>query len=104
MKRLLLLYLKMPVTKSAKKALRRDRRRAVINKLIKEKLKKVISLARKKPNIENLKKASSVLDQAAKRGLIHRRKASRLKSRLARLAKKTETEKKVKPPPKKKSK
>lgn len=74
----------MPITKSAKKALRRDRRRAVINKLIKEKLKKVISLARKKPSQETLKQATSALDQAVKKGLIHKNKASRLKSRLAK--------------------
>ena len=77
----------MPITKSAKKALRRDRRRTTVNKLIKEKLKRVVLLARKKPTLENLKKASSLLDQAAKKGLIHQKKASRLKSRLAKLVK-----------------
>ena len=77
----------MPVTKSAKKALRRDRRRATINKRIKEKIKEVLKRVRKSPTKKNLQEASSVLDKAAKKKVIHKNKASRLKSRLAKLKK-----------------
>lgn len=77
----------MPVTKSAKKALRRDRRRREINLKIKIPLKKAIKSARQNPTLKTLKKASSWLDQAVKKNFIHRNKAARLKSRLAKLLK-----------------
>ncbi len=75
----------MPQTKSAKKALRKDRRRAKINILVKKNLKRAVSLARKKKSQEAFRKASSLLDQAAKKKIIHKNKAARLKSRLAKL-------------------
>lgn len=73
----------MPVTKSALKALRQDRRRTRFNLLIGKRIKQVLKETRLKPSLSNLKKASSVLDRAAKNKVIHRNKAARLKSRLA---------------------
>lgn len=75
----------MPVTKSAKKALRRDQRRRKINLKIKIPLKKAIKTARKGPTQKTLGKAFSWLDQAVKKHLIHKNKAARLKSRLSSL-------------------
>lgn len=74
----------MPVTPSARKKMRQDKKRRLINLRVLEKLKKLLSIARKNPTLENLKKASVIIDRAAKRGIIHENKAARLKSRLAK--------------------
>jgi small subunit ribosomal protein S20 len=78
----------MPVIKSAKKALRRDKRRALVNERIKEKVKAILKKTRKNPQKKNLKEAFAFLDRAAKKKVIHKNKANRLKSRLTKLAKK----------------
>ena len=78
----------MPVTKSALKALKKDRRRTVVNKEIRLKIKKVLSQARKNPSPKLISQATKTLDRAAKKRVIHPNKAARLKSRLAKLAKK----------------
>ncbi len=77
----------MPVIQSAKKALRRDRRRAVVNKEIKIKIKEILKSTRKNPNKKNLDLSFKILDRAAKKKVIHQNKASRLKSRLSKLLK-----------------
>lgn len=92
----------MPITKSAKKALRVGSRRHSINlrvkRAYKEAVRDVRRLANEKPvttealkgneTLKNaLTKAYSELDKAAKKGVIHKNKASRLKSRLAKMAK-----------------
>ena len=70
----------MPITKSAKKALRQTLRRTKDNSLLKAKLKKAIKTA--KPS--NVAEVSSIIDKAAKKKIIHPNRASRLKSRLAK--------------------
>lgn len=75
----------MPVTKSAKKALRKDRRRTIINKQIKRRLKEAIKTFKKNPSNKAYGLVSSLLDRTAKKKVIHKNKAARLKSRLARL-------------------
>ncbi len=77
----------MPVIQSAKKALRRDRRRAVVNKSLKNKIKEVLKKTRQNPNKKNLDLSFKTLDRAAKKKIIHQNKASRLKSRLSKLLK-----------------
>ncbi|MBI4039427.1 30S ribosomal protein S20 [Candidatus Daviesbacteria bacterium] len=77
----------MPIIKSAIKKLRQDRRREAHRRAIKKKLKEAILAFKKKPTSENLSLASSQLDKAAKRHVIHRNKASRLKSNLSSLIK-----------------
>lgn len=108
----------MPITKSAKKALRVSKRRHTINLRVKRAYKgavkdvrktatHVTTEARKKDETQKkrtktaiteaqkknearkntLSKAYSELDKAAKKGIIHKNKASRLKSRLAKLTK-----------------
>ena len=86
----------MPVTKSAEKALRRDRRRSIVNERIRRRVRKILKEARKNPTSKTLALAKSALDRAAKKGVIHKNKAARLKSKLAKLAKKTKNGKKVK--------
>lgn len=79
----------MPVTQSAKKKMRHDKRRYLINQKIRRQMKVVIKAMRKSPTKKALQKASQALDRAAKKGVIHKTKASRLKSRLAKLLQKT---------------
>lgn len=73
----------MPVSTSAKKALRRDVRRTHNNQFYRSRLKTTIDNARSKPTPENLQLAYSVIDKAAKKGIIHDNKAARLKSQLS---------------------
>lgn len=79
----------MPVSKSAEKALRKDQRREAVNRLIRKKIKKALKETRTKPSADNLKRTASILDRAAKKRVIHPKKASRLKSRLAKLNQKS---------------
>ncbi len=81
----------MPITLSAKKALRRDRRRAIVNRRLRDQLKKVLKRARKNPTEKLLNQANSLLDQAARKRIIHPNKAARLKSRLSNPTPKNKT-------------
>ena len=83
----------MPVSKSAKKAWRRDRRRAGVNAKIRLRMKTAVRGVKKNPGQKSLTAAYRRLDIAAKGGVIHKNKAARLK---ARLAKKVVTKKVVK--------
>ena len=84
----------MPIIKSAVKALRQDKKRAKNNMPVKKKFREAVKKARKKPTLKNLKQAYSILDKAAKKKIIHKNKAARLKSRLAKLLKKKKANKK----------
>ena len=84
----------MPITKSAKKALRSSARKRVFNvKRVSEmkdamkRLKKGVSAKNKKEADMLLAKAYKAIDKAAKRGIIKKNTASRKKSRLSRLVK-----------------
>ena len=74
----------MPIIKSAIKKLRKDRKRTILNKKKKDNLKTLIKKARLDNTKENLSAVFSALDKAAKVKLIHKNKASRLKSRLSK--------------------
>ncbi len=80
----------MPVTKSAKRALRVAHRRHEENLITKDLYKKAVKSVRKAVETsadnagELFSKAQSALDTAAKSKTIHRNKAARLKSRLAK--------------------
>lgn len=75
----------MPVIKSAIKKMRKDRTRTTRNKKRESALKKLLKTARRNPNPKNLSVVFSALDKATKVHLIHKNKASRLKSRLSKL-------------------
>lgn len=83
----------MPVIKSAKKKLRADRKREPINEKIKSFIKKTLKKAETKPNPKTINEAFSIIDKGVKKNIIHKNKASRLKSKLSRLLK-TKTKKK----------
>ena len=74
----------MPITKSAKKALRRDKRKQGYNKKAKRKAEQAIKAFNREPNQENLAAAYSAIDRAAKRNIYHQNKVARIKSKLAK--------------------
>lgn len=76
----------MPIIKSAIKKVRKDKKRAERNLKRKVAVKKILKDTRKDPSLKNLSSAFSALDKAAKVNLIHKKKASRLKSRLSKLS------------------
>jgi len=75
----------MPLIKSAIKKVRKDKTRTATNKRRETAMKKVVKEARKSPTEKALQAAFSSLDKATKVNLIHKNKANRLKSRLAKL-------------------
>lgn len=75
----------MPVTKTAKRALRSSRRKQVHNKRITTMLEIAMRKAQKNPTKENIRNAISAADKAAKKGVIHQNKANRLKSQVSSL-------------------
>jgi len=77
----------MPIIKSAKKKLRQDKKRTARNETYKKNYKEAVKavLEKKGKDVKKtLKKAYSKIDKAAKKGIIHKNKAARLKSRVAR--------------------
>ena len=79
----------MPIIKSAKKKLKQDERRTAVNKKYREKMRVALKEARLKKTKKAVQLAYQALDRAAKRKVIHKSKAARLKSRLVKLVKKS---------------
>lgn len=77
----------MPITTSAKKAFRRDKRRTIVNRRIKNKMKLAIKAAKTSGGKKLISRSYSAIDQAAKKNLIHKNKAARLKSQISKQAK-----------------
>ncbi|KKR76765.1 MAG: 30S ribosomal protein S20 [Candidatus Levybacteria bacterium GW2011_GWA2_40_8] len=75
----------MPVTKSAKKKLRKDRKRQIQNQKIETTLEKFIRDTKKSPSVKKVQEAFSLIDKASKKNIIHKNKAGRLKSSLSKL-------------------
>jgi small subunit ribosomal protein S20 len=75
----------MPITKSALKALRQTKKRTIANKPIRSRVKSASDAFKGTPTLEGLSQAFSALDRAAKRHIMHKNKAARLKSRLSKL-------------------
>ncbi len=78
----------MPTHKSAKKAHRKSEKLRQHNKAVKSRLKTAFKEALNQTDAakktEQIKKAFSLIDKAAKRKLIPKNRAARLKSRLSR--------------------
>lgn len=75
----------MPVTKTAKRALRGSKRKEIINKIIMSRLEIAIKLAKKLKSKKTVETAASLADRASKTSTIHKNKASRIKSQLSKL-------------------
>jgi len=85
----------MPITKSAKKALRQNVRGKIRNlkrknamKALVKQTRKLASTQKKEEAISLLPKLYKAIDKAAKRGIIKKNAASRKKSRLTKLLQK----------------
>lgn len=76
----------MPVIKSAKKKLRKDKRREKANLKVTGTMKKVLKESRKTLTVKKISEAAKAIDKAAKKSIIHKNKAARLKSRLYKLS------------------
>lgn len=75
----------MPVIKSAIKKLRQAKTHATRNRTVKVSLRELMTKFRKSPAQKLYCELTSALDKAAKTNVIHKNKASRLKSRLSKL-------------------
>lgn len=79
----------MPVIKSARKKLRQDIKREKQNNKFRNLLKNTLSAAKKSPTPKNVSQAFKTIDKLAKKNIIHKNKAARLKSGLSKLVKTT---------------
>ena len=79
----------MPVTTTAKRALRGSKNKESINKVILGKLEVAVRIAKKSKSLEKVLAATSLADRAAKKRVIHKNKAARIKSQLSKLLIKT---------------
>ena len=78
----------MPIIKSAKKKLRKDKKKTVINiKYERDYKKQIKKLKKKGGDKKSVSMAFSMIDKTAKKGIIHKNKAKRLKSHAAKLLK-----------------
>lgn len=82
----------MPITSSAKKALRASKHKAVFNLKRKDAISDIVKKVKKLISTKNIKEAEALLptafkaiDKAWKTNLIHGNTASRKKSRLAKM-------------------
>lgn len=87
----------MPISNSAKKALRSAERKTSLNRYRKARLKDALRVTEDK----QVNTAVSLIDKAAKWGIIHPNKAARLKSRLSKKFSTAPTAKAEKSPVKK---
>lgn len=81
----------MPVTKTAKRALRAAKRKFKVNNVIRKQLEVAIRVAKKDKTLVKIAAAVRLADRAAKNNIIHKNKASRIKKVLSRLSPKGKT-------------
>lgn len=75
----------MPVIENARRALRGSERKRVMNDLTRTKFEVAIRAAKKTKSKQTISEAFSQVDKAAKKNVIHKNRAARIKSRLAKL-------------------
>lgn len=75
----------MPVIKSAIKKLRKDKKREAHNAAFRDLMGQAIKAVKRETNTTNLSHAFSLIDKAAKKHLLHKNKAARMKSGLSKL-------------------
>ena len=74
----------MPILKHAKKKLRQDKKRTDENKKTKVTYRKLVKKSNTEKTSDSLSMAFSSIDKAAKKNIIHKNKAARMKSALAK--------------------
>lgn len=72
----------MPQTSSARKKLRGDARKTVINVRRRRSLKTLLKQARETKTVETIRQAIAQIDKSVKNHLMHKNKGARLKSQL----------------------
>ena len=77
----------MPIIKSARKRVRVAEKASIRNSKTKRQLKTSLKSLSKKATADSFRASQSAIDKAAKKHVIHKNKAARLKSRAAKLAK-----------------
>lgn len=75
----------MPVTKTAKRALRSSKRKAEVNSILRTDMLAAMRVAKRDKKTSDVVKAMSLADRAAKNKIIHKNKANRIKSSLSKL-------------------
>ena len=78
----------MPTHKSAKKRLKTNEKSNIRNRAVKSQIRTLVKNAETSVDEASLKEAVSLLDRAARKKVIHPNKASRMKSRLAKMVQK----------------
>lgn len=78
----------MPHHKSAMKRIRQDKKRRIRNRGVKGQVRGAVKSVHQAETVEDaqakLVAASSMIDKAVKKGIVHKRAAARKKSRLAK--------------------
>ncbi|MFM2414601.1 MAG: hypothetical protein RI911_294 [Candidatus Parcubacteria bacterium] len=74
----------MPITRSAKEAIRNSARKRVFNDRRRKAMKELTKEAKTKPSQENLNKAYQAIDKAVKRGVLKANAGARKKAQVAR--------------------
>ena len=77
----------MPITKSAIKKQRVDKSRALVNVVVRGRVKAAIKSVREKPDAKKIANFYSVIDRAVSKKLVAKRTAARLKARIVKFAK-----------------
>jgi len=75
----------MPVIKSAKKKLRKDKKREFRNQAVKNTLRSLLKQAKIEKSEKAILAAIKAADKAVKKHILHKNKAARLKSGLTKL-------------------
>lgn len=83
----------MPITKTAKRALRASKRKREVNVRISKKFEIAVRSARKSKSLKAVTSAFSLVDRAVKNKIIHKNKAARIKSSLSNLLPKSGSKK-----------
>jgi len=78
----------LPTHKSVEKRVRTNEKANIRNTAIKSRIKTLVKKTEASSDEASLKEVVSSLDKAARKGVIHPNKASRIKSRLTRLVQK----------------
>ncbi len=82
----------MPIIKSARDKMRKDKKKTKSNNEYRNKLKRAVQSVRKaatpKEKGKLLSSIFTLIDKAGKKGVLHKNKANRLKSRISKLVRK----------------
>jgi small subunit ribosomal protein S20 len=81
----------MPIIANAKKALRQSKVKAARNQVVRAKVRNLVKKADNNADAAVVSQLYSVVDRAAKKNILHKNKAARLKARAAKAAKNAAT-------------